>query len=310
MSYTFDQLKKKVGKKIKYYDDTNGWKTGRDVTEDDIGEFINEVYIEELFPAFAARYPHMFRQTGYLDSWIVSGTVHSSSTGSTLIATSSIFTNGMVGLKVYNETDEETVEITGYTSGTTVTIDTTIDDTWDGDTIYIIGKEFSFGGDATDLFSVESISVKYDSADTTYNKAELRELEDLYPVGDEIGTQSNPFSYLTVIKTSSGLKQGFGVFPQLDEKVSKAIFINYIAKPVALSADGDIPIIPTQSSLICGATVKCFENMQNFSKANYWLGKYELAQKRDLSRYRPKTSSRLRKIRISGNAYLLHSRIK
>lgn len=309
MPYTFEQLKKRVGKNIKYYDDTAGWKTGRDVTEDDIGEFINEIYLEELFPAFSIRYPHMFRQTGYLNSWIATGTVHANSTSTTLVATTSIFTNGMVGLKVYNETDDELIEITDYTSGTTVTVDTTIGDDWDGDTIYVLGREFSFGGDGVDIISIESINVKYDSDDATWTRADLRDLEDLYPEGDEVGSKSVPFSYLTSINTSSGLKQGFGLFPQFDEKVSRGIYINYIAKPAILTGT-DIPIIPMYSSLIAGGTVRALEKMQELGKANYWLTKYQLAQKRDLSRYRPKTTSRPRRIRIARNAYNIFRRLK
>jgi hypothetical protein len=74
---------------------------------------------------------------------IASGTAASSSTGSTLVATTEIFTPGVVGLTIHNTTEGTTRVITGYTassSGTTVTVDSAINDTWDGDTIKIYGE--------------------------------------------------------------------------------------------------------------------------------------------------------------------------
>ena len=81
----FDAIKKRVGKNIKYYSDDGGWLTSRDVTETDVGDYVNEVYTEELFPLFASRWPHLFRQSGYLNSWIMTATVNASSTASTLV---------------------------------------------------------------------------------------------------------------------------------------------------------------------------------------------------------------------------------
>lgn len=67
----------------------------------------------------------------------VSGTVASGSTASTLIASTEIFSSKMVGLKVFNTTDGTSRTITAYTSATTVTVDTAINDTWDGDSIEV-----------------------------------------------------------------------------------------------------------------------------------------------------------------------------
>jgi GH35 family endo-1,4-beta-xylanase len=65
-------------------------------------------------------------------------TVSSSSTGSTLDMPQNIFDSAMPGIyKVYNLTDGTSRNISGYTDGNTVTVDSAINDTWDGDVVYL-----------------------------------------------------------------------------------------------------------------------------------------------------------------------------
>jgi len=61
----------------------------------------------------------------------------SSSTASTLITTTDVFTVNMIGFTIYNVTDSTNTTIIGYTSPTTVTTGTAINDTWDSDTLAI-----------------------------------------------------------------------------------------------------------------------------------------------------------------------------
>lgn len=114
---TFDNLKKQVGKNIKYYNDTDGWLTGRDVTEADIGQMLNQLYRDDLFAMFATQYPHLFRQVATADSWIATGTVDAASTGTTLVTTASIFNNSMEGLYVYNADLDTTTQIEAVGGG-------------------------------------------------------------------------------------------------------------------------------------------------------------------------------------------------
>lgn len=309
---TYDQIKKRVGKNIKYYDDTNGWLTDRDVTETDIADFVNEIYTEEMFPLFASRWPHMFRQIGLLDNWVMSCTVNSSSTGTTLVIdndTVSEFANSMEGLYVYNATDDETTKIVTFTSVSTVTVEDTIGDTWDGDTIYVLGEEFAFGSDASDIYTIESVGIKYSSDDTYFTKAQFRDKTDLFSVGNETGSKLTPFVYLTTVTESNLLYDAIGVFPKFDEKVSHAIEVNYVAKPQALSTATAVPAIPIQESLVAGATMRAYEKMQDFQSASYWQAKYERASKKEISRFRPNTTNIPINIRLNKNVYNIHKRL-
>ncbi len=67
----------------------------------------------------------------------VDATVSASSTGSTLVTTAASFNAGMVGMCVWNKTNNAHAVITGYTNSTTVTLDRAIGDAWDGHSINI-----------------------------------------------------------------------------------------------------------------------------------------------------------------------------
>lgn len=303
---TFDQLKKRVGKNLKYYDDTDGWKTGRDVTETDIGDFINEVYIEDLFPYIQTRYPQYFSQKAKANSWIASGTGDASSTGSTLVATTSIFNNSMVGLKIYNETDSETTEITGYTNATTVTVEDTIGDTWDGDSIFVLGQEFAIGsGNIADHFEIEEVSLKFNTSDTYYRRAISRDLSDFEDYGSELATELRPYYYLTTVDVAGVPTTAIGILPKFENKISNAILVEYTEIPTELSGDSDKARIPTSLPLIYGATMRAYEKMQDFSNANYWTSKYEMSKRKMISNF---SFSKSNKIRVKRKFSLIHQR--
>lgn len=286
---TFSDLKKAVGANIRHYiRATNTWLTGRAVNEDDIGEIINHIYRDELFPLFAAQYPHDFRQVARANSWIATGTVDAASTGTTLVSTTGIFSNEMEGLYVYNETDDETAIIESYTSSTTVTLNSTIGDTWDGDTIYILGKEFTFGGEATDIYTVETIGVKYSDSDSYYKNCQILQYKpDIYQVGSETYSSGSPVAYLTTLQVSGVMRSAVGILPKMNTKLSNAIELNYIAKPVKLSADGDMPRLPVDTILIQGATAWALKQKEEFSQANIWQNDYEKSKLTALARYLP-----------------------
>lgn len=71
------------------------------------------------------------------DTMVVYGTASSSSTGTSLVSSANLFTAAHVGKKVYNLADHTDASILAYVSATTVTLDTTIDETWDGDTFRV-----------------------------------------------------------------------------------------------------------------------------------------------------------------------------
>lgn len=83
-----------------------------------------------------------------LPATVLTGTVDASSSGTTLIATSGIFTSGMVGFTIFNTTDTSSAVITAFTSSTTVELGTSIGNTWDGDAIaiYMDGKYLATNG--------------------------------------------------------------------------------------------------------------------------------------------------------------------
>lgn len=257
----FLTIQEKVGKKLQIYNDTDGWLDSRptDVTQDDLKELINDAYINKYFVDLQSKYPQLYTKVALTDSWIATGTGDAGLTGSTFVATTSIFSSGMVGLRIYNETDGEYADIEGYTSGTTVTL--SLDDVsgWSGDTVYVLGKQFAFAGNATDVFALRRVGIKYNTTVTEYVYAEPRIKEDFKEFGSEETSEDFPFFYDSAFNVSGTQTLGVEIEPRFKKKVSNGLLIEYIEAPGELSADGDIPVVPNTLPLIYAATSMAFE---------------------------------------------------
>jgi len=280
---TFTNIIKQVASNIGYVDSSGAILASKDITSTDIGNWINNRYIDDLFSTLSSQYPEDFTQLGKLNFYKTTGTVSAASTSTTLVATGNIFNNGMVGDKVYNSTDEESAIITAYTSATTVTLDTTIGDDWDGDTIYILGHEFGLGGNATDIRSILSVAVKYDSDEVNYTTCSQVNKNKAFQSGDEVYYQSYPVWYPTTVDISSVPTSAIGILPEASENVASGIQIEYIEQPAALSSDSDVPRLPlgSQSVLVYGATADALRKLMRLDEADrfeqlYQAGKNEM----------------------------------
>ena len=267
---TFENIKKRIASNIGYVDSSGDILTGKDITETDIGNWVNDRYRDDLFSIISSQFPEDFAQVGKLNFYKATGTASSSSTASTLVATGNVFNNGMVGDKVYNSTDEEITEITGYTSATTVTVDATIDDTWDDDTIYIIGHEFGLGGNATDSRSLTSIGVKYDSNSTYYKKCTYKSKRLTFLNGNETYSEGSPVWYPTTVDIGGVATSAIGILPEASKNISSGIEIEYIEQPSVLSSNSDVPRLPlgSHSVLVAGGTADALRKLMRLDEAD------------------------------------------
>lgn len=280
---TFINIKKRIASNIGYVDSSGDLLASKDITATDLGNWINDRYIDDLFSVLSSQYPEDFTQLGRLNFYKTTGTVSSSSTSTTLVATGNIFNNGMVGDRVYNSTDDELAEITAYTAATTVTLDTTIGDDWDGDTIYVLGHEFGLGGNATDLRSILRVSVKYDSDDDNYTTCRYSSKSKLLQDGGENYYESSPVWYPTTVDISSVPTTAIGILPEASKNVASGIEIEYIEQPSALSSDSDVPRLPlgAHSTLVFGGTADALRKLMRLDEADrfeqlYQAGKQEM----------------------------------
>ena len=271
-TYTFSQIKIEVAENVGYDDGAGAILTGKDLTETLIGKYANRRYYE-LIELLASKYPEDYEMAATANFYKVTGTASSSSTGTTLVASTSIFDNDMIADTVYNSTDGTSAKITSYTNATTVTLNTTIDDDWDGDTIYVLGHEFTLGGDATDSRYIIRVEVAYDSATAyAYKTCERRGYTDLYKDGNETYTTSNHKWYKTS-KSVSGVKTpAIGILPEATEPVGNGIRMTYIQMPDLLSNASDVPELPMGAThvLINGATIDAKKKVGDES----WMGEY------------------------------------
>ena len=284
---TFANIKKRVASYIGYVDSSGDILTGKDITATDIGNWVNDRYLDDLFPTLSSQYPEDFRREGKMNFYKTTGTVAASSTSTTLVASSNIFNNGMVGDTVYNSTDGEKAVITAYTSATTVTLDTTIGDDWDGDTIYVLGHEFGLGGNATDLRAIERVAVKYSTTDDYYRTCTRANKKDLLQDGSETYTEVEPFWYPTTVSISGVPTSAIGILPEPSENVANGVLIEYLETPTALSADADVPRLPlgSHSVLVLGATADALRKLMRLDEADRYEQKYQAGKMELITSY-------------------------
>jgi hypothetical protein len=273
------------------------------VTETSTNTKISNVYFQEVFPLLSDKFPTEFKQETYrFPTYTASGTVDSSSTGDSLVTTTSIFTNDMEGFEVENATDDEKATIETYTSGTAVTLETDIDDDWDGDTIYILGNEFTFGGDTTDLKEIIRVEVKYASTDTTYRVCEKRRQEGVIRVGNETVPKTSPIWYPTMVDISGAPYRGFGILPFPDSYAGK-IKVTYVERPPELDDDSDVPlldIVGVSQLIVDNVTAWALRIKKEFDEADRHQMDYEKNLKRLVMSFKPMSRGGASRVRHSG----------
>lgn len=282
----FDTLKTRAARQLNLIANDGTIQTGKDITETMIGDWINDYYLDDVYPGLQARYPHVFLQTAFANNWTISGTISTSSTSTTLVLDDALFTASMEGQTVENTTDGTTAKISSYTNTTTVTLDTTIDDTWDSDTARILDREHVLGTDTTDAYGIEWVGVKYNSTDTYYTKATRASFNELFQTGAETYSQQNPFYILTTVQVLQDdgdydPKDAIRFFPAFTSSVEDAIQIRYLATPAEMSDDTDVPRLPQSrflywAAVMEGAIRRDDPNLYQIAKREFEEGKERL----------------------------------
>lgn len=274
---------------------------GRRVTGASILRRLQTVYRERLWPVCADQWPEdSQRETYPISTYTASGTASASSTASTLIATTNIFDNYMEGFTVYNATDNTSATISKYVSATQVTLNVAINDTWDGDTIYVLGNVYQFNGDTTDLRELRQIAIKYAPSDTTYTIVTLRDYKDVVQSGDEVFTKVAPMAYRTTVTVGNSIRPAVGILPFPDNYQGQLYFI-YIAKPKDLGST-DEPLYTNAGiceCLIAEVTAWGLQQQERYTQADRWKADAKQLLTTMLLTYKPRSRSGPTKWRLS-----------
>ena len=234
---------------------------------------LNLIYRDLLFPIITDYFPNEGKRHIYPQStYTVTGTVDATSTGTTLVATTAIFNNMMEGFTVSNMTDDEEATIDTYTSTTQVTLDTTIGDTWDGDTIYVLGNEFTLAGSATDFKELIEVKIDYTNSGS-YTVCEKCEPEYKNQSGEGF-TESHPYYYYTTVKESGDVKSAVGFLP-FPSQYNGKFQIAYVEKWPTLTTS-DTPHLDGAGMswiLINGLTAWALQIQKRFKEAGQYLEK-------------------------------------
>jgi len=203
---------------------------------------INRVLIEDVGQILMDKYPHDFEETYYpMPTYRTSFTIDASSSGTTLVATSSSFSNTDEGFQIQNGTSFDYVKILTYINPTQVTLTTTIPTAWvAGQICYVLGNEFTLKGDALNKFKeVRKWEVKYRSTDN-YIKCILQERNDLPPIDSTLFSTLAPIVYPTAVLENGIQTRALGLLPfPLDFR--GAIRATGIRKIDPMVSDSDVP---------------------------------------------------------------------
>lgn len=267
---------------------------GKKLNGEDLMGMVNHCYQEDAFSAIKALKPDLFKRKFFLSNWEWTGTAASGSTASTLIASEPTFDPTMIGGTVYNSTAEESATITGYTSTTTVTLDETIGDTWDGDTIYLFTGRLPFKDTLANMVECKYLSVKYDEDATIYTPVTENTFEGVHNEAFEDTTkysQSHPVrwdDHIRVLDTDSF--NGVVFRPLPETPITNGVYIEGQCYPEAIT-EGTSPFFPKGHHLFLayGAALMAADTMSvSDSDKKDWATKYERGLAKLRSEYRPR----------------------
>jgi hypothetical protein len=245
------------------------------ITGDDIVNRIQFVNREVLFPILSNAFPLDYTNHSYSQqTYIAAGVVDSSSTGTTLVCTSDIFTNGMEGFTVQNITDGSSTKLKTYVSANSYIVEGTIADTWDGDSIVIVGNEYTFGGMAADLKELAQVRIKYSPNDNDWTVCTVSKRNREIRYGGEAFSRGDPIAYLDSILVDGELKAVVGFLPYPDNYLG-VFEADYIAKPAILT-EAQEPILSNQGIcplIINGVIAWGLELLGQTKKAKDYLEK-------------------------------------
>lgn len=301
VTYTLAQMRVEVAENVGLDDGAGGILIGRKVTSTIIDKYLNRRYYEAI-TLMAEKYPADHERVSEAPLYKTSGTI-STVSNTTLTATSTIFNNSMVGDTIYNFTQGTTMTISAYTSTSVVTVSSDLEDaSWAStDTIYVIGHEFTFGGDADDVRYPIAVRVKYNSTDTTWTECEERMSSAVFKTGAETYSQNNPIWYRTNASVSGVVTYAVGVLPENDTVFTSinGLQVTYIQMPAKLSNDTDVPNLPlgSQHILISGATIDTLRKLRRNSeiaeyKEEWMLGKAQMVGNYSRGYVRPRKGQR------------------
>jgi len=313
---TFTNLKKRVASNIGYVDSSGVILTGKDVTETDIGNWMNDRYLDDVVAALMTQYPEDYTEKDATMNFYKASSTISTITNTALVSAGAIFNSAMAGKadtgdRLYNSDIGTYSRIVTYTSTTAVTLADDMDATWTAtDPIYVLGHEFPLGGNATDIRDILRVQVMYNSEDDYYTECKFMGQLDVMKSGTEVYTsnysEGSPIYYITTRMVSSVPTMTLGILPEPEEAVASGIKLDYTFVPSAMSSDSDVPRLPlsSHSILVEGATSDALKKLRRTEEASYYEQRYQALKEQLLAEYPLTRASGPRYVRAEGSKIL------
>lgn len=288
----FIALKRMAARRLKLLNrTTNTIVSDGDISEGELGELINEAYIEDSVPMLMEQVPNYYLRPAYMSNYYSTLTAISGTTGSTLKSANPDFNIGMIGTIVHNTTDDTTATITGYTSAYIVTTDSTSMLTWVGDTVKLLNKYLPITDDIGDIFTPRRVRVRYVTTLEDYHRATPIEENNHGDLNiDAYYSQLSPgYQWSTVLLNNVPI-DAIRIYPKFSRSDSRAIEIWGQRDPHPLAADSSKPRLPRARYLYWYAVMVAATDRKDVELASLARDRYERGRARMLSSYRPESS--------------------
>ena len=306
---TFDDIKLNIAENLNQLSTDGSTIVEGRVTDAGIGRKVNNLYREELFPLLSDKYPQDFEQETYPQATYTANSTVSSVSTTTLIIDDAVFNNSMEGFEIENATQESKIKIKTFTSTTQVEMVTSVADWNAGDTLYILGNIYTFGGDAANLKEVSFVAIQYRTADNYFRTCQRSNQSNLFMHGNETYSRLGPRFYLTAQDVGGKQTQAIGFQPPPESYQGK-FYLRYTERPAAMtSSDEPLENIPGISQVIIdGVTAWGFAVMEKWKSEGIYLAKFERGKMNMVSNYKPKSRAGAVKMKLPGKYSLLKSR--
>jgi len=281
---TQENLIKRIAQKTGYWDYANTQVfTGKDIREADMLDALNDKY-EEVYTAYSAINPEFYETESTANTRETNGTI-SSVSGSTLVATSAIFTSDMTDGVIRDTTQDSTMKIKTYTSTTQIELEDDAPDDWAAsDSIDVFTGIYTFGGDLTDIYGYPLwVGIKYNTTDDDFARCKLYSDSQAYRTGrgrdkDDIFVESDPIYTLSKVVVDDADTSAIRVKPIPDTAIAGGVYIKYNQSITALSDDDAVPRLPLKHHkfLSDGAIAElCFGHLDDPEKGSIYEQKYQ-----------------------------------
>ncbi len=276
------------------------------ITEEGLNTQIDLIYREGIVQVLMDKFPDDFERKTEPKQTFTSSFVVQSIASDVITALPGTFSNFDEGFEAQNVDKSETIKIIDVLSDTEAQLESTPESDWTGDTVYVLGNEFFFEGEAEDLREIKLLGIKYNANDNEFLYGNLRRKHDVLPLDQKNFNRYNPVMYLTAISKeniSTGATKnlrGVGILP-FPNAYNGEYQITYMQQPPSLTdTTSPVPLVAGISEgIIRGVTAWGARILQDYNMSVYYDNLYKEQKAQIINSYKPRSRGNPSRLRLA-----------